>query len=452
MRLQCLVSISALFVGGVSAANAEPSGQCPARDFQTAAGRAVDDVAASQAFSGAVLVAIDGTPVLQRAVGQANREWHVPNTVNTRFRIGSTTKTFTAVAILHLVDEGKVALDEPAAKYIPSLPQTWAGVTVRMLLSHTSGVPDYVSAPNFRERETHLIQTSESLLALVRETPLDFEPGADWRYSNTGYLLLGMVIEKASGRRYPDFLREEFFQPLGMADTGYETEDAVIERRASGYMRTRDGWAAGPFITPSSAYAAGALYSTVGDLLKWDQALYDDRLVSRAGRDLMFTAVRNEYGLGWQVRETWGETHVGHGGAIPGFQASFERYPERRLTVVALSNSELGVSEKLATDLAGLCLGVPVYPAEVALEPGTLDGFTGDYRNAEGVLVTVVRQGQRLTVYVGDQPAAILYAAGPATFFMKEADAQFSFRSEAGQTNALVVNQWGRDHVFDRVL
>lgn len=452
MKLLGLLAIGAMFAGGgVGSANAETSGRCPARDFPTAAGLAIDDVAASQAFTGAVLVAVDGTPILQRAVGEANREWHVPNTVNTRFRIGSTTKTFTAVAILRLVDEGKVALDDPAARYMPDLPPAWAGVTIRMLLSHTSGVPDYVAAPNFRERETHLIQTPESLLALVRETPLDFVPGADWRYSNTGYLLLGLVIEKVSGRRYPDYLRDEFFQPLGMADTGYETEDAIIEGRASGYMRTRDGWAAGPFITPSSAYAAGALYSTVGDMLKWDQALYGDRLVSSAGRDLMFTVVRNDYGLGWEVRPAWGTARVGHRGAIPGFQASFQRYPERRLTVVALSNSELGVSEKLATDLAGLCLGASVYPTEVALTPETLDGFTGDYRNADGFPVKVVRQGERLMVYYGDQPAAVMHAAGPSDFFLKESDAGLAFRSEAGRITALVVHQGGGDHVFDRV-
>jgi CubicO group peptidase (beta-lactamase class C family) len=305
MRFVSVLAIGAMLVG-VGAANAEPSGRCPARDFQTAAGRAIDDLAASQAFTGAVLVAIDGKPVLRRAVGEANREWHVANTVDTRFRIGSTTKTFTAVTILRLVDEGKVALDAPVAEYVPNLPQAWAGVTIKMLLSHTAGVPDYVFAPTFKDREARLVQMPKSLLALVREKPLDFPPGEGWRYSNTGFVLLGMVIEKVSGRSYADYLRDEFFTPLGMADTGYETEDAVMARRASGYMRTRDGWALGPFMAPSSAYAAGALYSTVDDLLKWDQALYGDRLVSKAGRDLMFADYRNHYGLGWQVDETWG--------------------------------------------------------------------------------------------------------------------------------------------------
>jgi D-alanyl-D-alanine carboxypeptidase len=245
-------------------------------------------------------------------------------------------------------------------------------------------------------------------------------------------------------------LRDEFFTPLGMADTGYETEDAVMARRASGYMRTRDGWALGPFMAPSSAYAAGALYSTVDDLLKWDQALYGDRLVSKAGRDLMFADYRNHYGLGWQVDETWGATRLSHGGATPGFQASFQRYPDQRLTVAALSNSELGVAEKLATDLAGLCLGASVYPIEVALLPKALDTFAGDYRTAEGFPVKVVRQGARLTAYFGDQPAQTLYATGSAAFFMKVSDAQLSFRGETEQTRTLVVHQNGKDYVFNR--
>jgi CubicO group peptidase (beta-lactamase class C family) len=449
MRLVSVLAIVGL-LAGAGAANAEAPGRCPTPDFQVTAGRAVDELATSQAFTGAVLVAVDGKPVLRRAVGEANREWHVANTVDTRFRIGSATKTFTAVAILRLVDAGKVALDDPAAKYIPNLPQGWAGVTIRMLLSHTAGVPDYIYAPTFRDREARLVQTPASLLALVREKPLDFAPGAGWRYSNTGFVLLGMVIETASGRSYADYLRDEFFTPLGMADTGYETEDAIMARRASGYMRTRDGWAEGPFIAPSSAYAAGALYSTVDDLLKWDQALYGDRLVSKAGRDLMFADHRNHYGLGWQVDETWGAARVSHGGATPGFQTSFQRYPDRRLTVVALSNSELGVSEKLATDLAGLCLGASVYPPEVALAQGTLDTFAGDYRSAEGFPVKVVWQGARLTAYFGDQPAAALHAAGPAAFFMKTSDAQLSFRGAQERIDTLVVHQNGKDYIFDR--
>lgn len=450
MRLMGVAAIGAVLVG-VGAAKAETPGRCSARDFQAAAERAVDTLAASQSFTGAVLVAVDGKPVLRRAVGEANREWHVANTVDTRFRIGSATKTFTAVAILRLVDEGKVALDDPAAKYLPNLPQAWAGVTIRMLLSHTAGVPDYIYAPTFRDREARLVQTPESLLALVRDKPLDFAPGAGWRYSNTGFVLLGTVIEKASERPYAAYLSETFFKPLGMGETGYETENAITARRASGYMRTRDGWAAGPFIAPSAAYAAGALYSTVDDLLKWDQALYGDRLVSKSGRDLMFADYRNHYGLGWQVDEAWGAARISHGGATPGFQASFQRYPSRRLTVAALSNSDLGVAEKLATDLAGLCLGASVYPAEVALAPKALDVFAGDYRNADGFPVKVVRQGARLVAYFGDQPATMLYPSGPAAFFTRDSNAQLSFRDQAGRVQALAVRQSGAEYVFEHI-
>ncbi|MBO9710822.1 MAG: serine hydrolase [Caulobacter sp.] len=447
MRFVGLIAVGAALVG-ISAARAETPARCPARDFQAAAGQAIDTLAASQSFTGAVLVAVDGKPVLRRAVGEANREWHVANTVDTRFRIGSATKTFTAVAVLRLVDDGKVALDDPVAKYLPSLPQAWAGVTIRMLLSHTSGVPDYIYAPTFRDRETRLVQTPESLVALVRDKPLDFVPGAGWRYSNTGFVLLGMVIEKASGSPYATYLSETFFKPLGMADTGYETEDTVTPRRAFGYMRTRDGWTAGPFIAPSAAYAAGALLSTVDDLLKWDQALYGDRLVSKSGRDLMFADYRNHYGLGWQVDEAWGARRISHGGATPGFQASFQRYPDRRLTVAALSNSELGVSEKLATDLAGLCLGASVYPAEVTLAPKALDAFTGDYRNADGFSVKVIRRDARLAAYFGNQPATTLYPMGPAAFFARESDARLSFRDGVGGSKAMVVRQNGTDYVF----
>ncbi len=410
--------------------------------FETEARQTLLELDQTGGFTGTVLVARGGLVVLRHAQGLADRDRGIANRPDTRFRIGSTTKTFTAVAVLKLAEAGRLSIDDPLSRHLSDIPPAWSGITLRQLLTHTSGVPEFLAVEAFHESGLGRPHTPRELTAFVAAAPLDFEPGSDWRYSNTGYILLGQVIEAASGRPYGDYLGEALLTPLGMNDTGYETAGSVPTR---GYGQSGSNWLDAPTVDPSNAYAAGGLYSTVDDLKIWGKALSDDQLLSAASRAVMFTAHSNAYGLGWSVDRRWDRDRLSHGGATPGFQTGFERYPQAQLTVVALSNSDLSAAEKLASDLAGLCLGAQPYPPEIAVPGDRLQAHVGTYVGAHGTSVVVERRDTRLTARFGDQPAALAFPTEDDRFFLKVSDAQLRFDPQG-----LTVRQNGQDHRFDR--
>ena len=272
----------------------------------------------AEEFSGSVLVARDGEVLLDRGYGFANREWSIPNDGDTKFRLGSVTKQFTAVAIMILNDRGLVDLDAPVKTYLPDAPAAWDGVTVRHLLAHTSGVPSFTSFDDFEALKTRPA-TIDSLIARFRDHPLEFQPGEGWDYSNSGYVVLTAVIEKASGKSYTEFVAENLFQPLGMSDSGYDSHAAILPHRASGYAPTARGIVNADYVDMSIPQGAGALYSTTRDLLKWEQGLFGGRLLSPESLTLLTTPVRNQYAFGLGVTEAGGNTTVSHSGGIEGF-------------------------------------------------------------------------------------------------------------------------------------
>jgi D-alanyl-D-alanine carboxypeptidase len=313
-------------------------------------------------FSGVVLVADHGKPVLRKAFGLANREWNVPATPDTIFRIGSTTKQFTAAAILQLVEQGKLKLDDPIAKYYPAAPSAWSAVTLRHLLTHSSGIPNVTEFNGFIRGPARLDDTPEQLIDLISNKPLEFPPGSKFQYDNTGYVLLGMVIEKVTGRSYADYLTENLLKPLGLIHTIYDRQDEVLPNRASGYWLVDGVWKNARPFTPASAYAAGALRSTADDLLAWDQALYAAKPLSAQSIAAMFTDYGHGYGFGSFVEMRHGHRLWDHGGNLPGFCSAFERYPDDGVTVIVLNNVEGTAAEKIASELAGLYFGWSAKP------------------------------------------------------------------------------------------
>src|SRR4051812_11811550 len=252
-------------------------------------------------FSGSVLIARDGKVLFSRGYGMANLEHDVPNTPQTKFRLGSITKQFTAMAILILQERGKLKVEDKVKKYLPDAPKAWDEITIRHLLTHTSGIPNYTAYPEFLKTLPVRV-TLKELIAKFKDRPLDFKPGETFRYSNSGYVVLGQVIETAAGEGYASFLNKTIFTPLGMKDTGYDSLEPIIKHRASGYTR-RLGIALTncDYVDMSIPHAAGALYSTVEDLLKWDQALYTEKLVPRKSLEAMFTPFKDNYGYGWGI-------------------------------------------------------------------------------------------------------------------------------------------------------
>jgi CubicO group peptidase (beta-lactamase class C family) len=310
-------------------------------------------------FMGSVLVARDGAVVLDKTYGMANVEWDVPNTTATKFRLGSITKQFTAAAILLLEERGKLKIDDRIKTYLPDQPMSWDRITIYNLLTHTSGIANFTALPSYNSLKNSAT-TPDGTLAGLRDRVLDFGPGEKMSYSNSGYLVLGSIIEKVSGQSYEKFLADNFFTPLGMTDTGYDSNTAIIKRRANGYIKTPAGYVNAGYIHMSVPHAAGALYSTTADLLKWEQALFAGKVISKASVDRMITPFKNDYALGLSsALDKSGRRVIAHGGGIDGFNTFMAYYPESRTVVIVLSNVNGPVPGTLSGQLAAIMHGEP---------------------------------------------------------------------------------------------
>lgn len=305
-----------------------------------------------------VAVVRDGKVVLARGYGVANAELGVPAAADTVYQLASVTKPFTATAVMLLVEDGKLGLDDRLTALIPDLPTAWGEVTVRHLLSHTSGIKNLTARKDFAESIRRDFAPRE-LAGSVASEPLEFAPGTKWDYSNTNYILLGMIIEQVGGRPYGEFMAGRIFGPLGMARTRANDLHAVIPGRAQGYTWDGKELRIGEYHSASQPFAAGMLVSTVADLARWDAALDAGTLLPRPRLDQMWTPARLSggeaagYGLGWEVGAANGHRTISHGGGIPGFSTQFSRFPDDRLTVIVLANSDAGQASELARGIAG---------------------------------------------------------------------------------------------------
>jgi len=326
-------------------------------------------------FNGSALVAEKGRVILRKGYGMANMEWRIPNAPDTKFRIASNTKQFTSLLIMQLVSEGRVGLDDKITKYLPTYRKdTGDKITVRNLLTHTSGIPEY---GNNKPEWTEKGRDPHSVADFVREYAagdLEFEPGTQFRYTNSGYVLLGAIIEAVTGKAYEEVLQERIFGPLGMKDSGYDHAETVIRNRAGGYRLTPDGYRNATYLDMSNLYAAGAIYSTVDDLFKWDRALYTDKLLDEAHRKVMWTPVRNRYAFGEVVGKMTlhdGKTEVSfiaHDGGTAGFHAVQLRMPDSQDLVLLLDNASDDKSvDQLGSGIIDILHGIQPPPPKQPL-------------------------------------------------------------------------------------
>ncbi|RKG56271.1 serine hydrolase [Corallococcus sp. AB011P] len=318
-------------------------------------------------FNGAVLVANEKGVILKKAYGQANFEWNVPNTPDTKFRIASMTKQFTAMVILQLVAEGKLKLDDTLVSALPDYRKdTGSRVTLTHLLNHTSGIPNYTNAADFFSKVSRNPYAVADFVKQFASGDLEFEPGSRFAYSNSGYFLLGAIIERATGKTYAQAVQERIFTPLGMKDSGYDVYATVLPKRASGHQLTSDGYIHAAYIDMSLAHAAGSLYSTVEDLYRWDRALYENKLLPEALKQKMFTPGLEDYGFGLTMDPlplNDGKTVLatnGHSGGINGFSSRIYRVPVGKEVVILLDNTSRGDKLKeLAAGLFSVLHGIP---------------------------------------------------------------------------------------------
>lgn len=390
------------------------------------------DARARGQFSGSVLVAVNGNPIFRDGFGMANLDLDVPNTPRTKFRIGSVTKQFTAVAILMLEQQGKLKLTDPLRMHLPDCPPAWADVTLHHLLSHTSGVPEHTTAGlMFDSGKLARPYTPDKIVELVKDKPLDFPAGEKWKYSNTGYVLLGWVIEVVSKKNYTAFMRENIFEPLRMADSGVEKNGEVLKHRATGYTRSGGTMQSAQYLHMSLPHAAGAMYSTVDDLLRWDRALASNRLLSRTATEKLFTVVKDDYAYGFGVTEKFGRRVQEHGGGIPGFVSRVARYPDSGVFVVVLTNADgppvAAVTNELAAIVFGENYDLPRERKPGKIDEAGLDAPVGEYRRA-GETLTVLRTGEKLEYRIGKSGPTSLTFESPGRFFASarsEIDARF---------------------------
>lgn len=295
--------------------------------------------------------------------GLANIELGVPVTTNTVFEIGSITKQFTAGLILMLAQDGKMALDDPLSKHLRDLPESWSGITLRHLLTHTSGLRNYTGLDGFEVRAR---LNCQSFVRTLQSHPLESKPGESFAYCNSGYNLLGYVIGQSTGKSYWDFLRARILDPLRMTTTQSRDLQTVITNRADGY-ELKNGMLVNRDSDLTDVFAAGAMVSTVIDLVKWNTALDSEKLLSRESQDAMWTATKLNagtnylYGLGWRLEPHNGRPNIGHSGSTSGFSASLQRFPQDKLAVIVLCNlGEQGLATKVARSVADLYLKAEV--------------------------------------------------------------------------------------------
>ncbi len=402
----------------------------------------------------AVLVRWQGREVLRKGYGMAQMDLGIPVSPEQVFEIGSVTKQFTAALVLRLAEQGKLSLTEPITKYFPQMTFGGTPITLEQLLQHTAGVPNYTDMPEWipRWRED---MTVETLMGLFRDKPLDFPPGTLWSYSNSGYVLLGAVIEKVTGKSYEEVVENELLAPLGMKDSRYGHQEEIVRGRVAGYVQGPEGWANAPYLSLTQPYAAGSLMSTVDDLARWSDALEAGKVVSPASRDRMFTSavlrggdqdgIATRYGLGNALTEVAGHPAHEHGGGIHGFTCDLLRLPDDDLLVVILSNNPMQDVHDLAHRVAEAVLGVPqkAKPAALQLSAEALDAYTGVYLVPErsGVRRIVSRDGETLRLQRTGGDLRPLVAVGPDAFETEDGTPIRFERGADGKVTALTVDQ-----------
>jgi CubicO group peptidase (beta-lactamase class C family) len=409
-------------------------------------------------FSGTVLVARGNDVVFKHGYGLADAVKKLANREHTKFAIASLSKQFTAVLIMRLQEDGKLHVSDSICRYLEPCPAGWSAIRISQLLSHTSGIPNFTDDSSFMAMRSSF-QSRDQILAGFRSKPLEYSPGATFRYSNSNYFLLGIIIEKVTGLSFQENLSRYVLLPLNMTDTGLESSKPPNDGQARGYRANADGRIVdADFMDPSWSFGAGDIYSTVGDLKKWDDALYTEALLPRAALQAMWIPVKDDYGFGWEIppvsKATLNRRVILHSGRTDGFVSCMSRYPDQKVVVIVLANYEMVKHAcSVANGLAAIAFGekdlIKSDPVEVHLDPRIEAGYVGKYHldfYDEDVIVTL-KEGH-LFAAIGQIPKAEMFAASEREFFFKVFDAQVDFSvGSTGKVTGFIAHVPMRDDV-----
>lgn len=405
----------------------------------------------AKGFGGAVLIMKSGKPLASKGYGLADADKKAPIKADTKFRIGSVTKQFTAAMILMLQEEGKLSVQDPACKYVDPCPEAWNPVTLHHLLSMTSGITSVTSLPNWRSELRFKDLTPAEVVARVAALPLKATPGEVYEYSNTNYIVLGSIIEKLSGKTYEQVLNERVIKPLGLKNTGIDDGKKQLANSAAGYTMRNNSAAKADAVSIVTPFSAGAMYSTTEDLYSWQTALLGGRVFKKKETlDAMLTPNKGNYAYGLiVVTDRKGRKRVTHGGGIEGFIADSVYFPEEQLFIAAMTNNDRDSMGELMGALNAIATGepytLPKKRVAIKVDPAILDTYVGEYQLGPVMTLKIERGPEGLTLEPTGQPKTQLYAETETDFFLTVVDAMLKFvKDESGKVTGLEFTQAGR--------
>lgn len=406
-------------------------------------------------FNGYAVVADGGNVKLSKAYGKADYDKDVVCTPDTKFLIGSLTKQFTALLVLQQVQHGTLRLEQTIESFFPQIVSA-NKVTIRELLNHTSGLPNFTDFSEYATFEETNV-TLDDIVRAIAHRPATFEPGTKYAYCNSNYLLLGIILEKVSGESYERLLQHDIFAPAHMVDSGLFFSGRTYEHFATGYTEDVQHYVAAAKPHAEFAFAAGQIYSTANDLLKWDGSLQSDTLLGSELKEQMFTPGKEDYGFGWVIRKTAGMTVEFHSGALPGFRSSFFRIPEKRCAIILLCNMDSpSLTEHIANDLLSYYLGkpytAPVFHKAIAVAQAVLERYIGKYQVNEKAFIHVTLEDGKLMVRATGQEKHEFYPETDNTFFVKFSDAEITFeKGDRGEVKQAVLLHGGKTITASKV-
>ncbi len=396
-------------------------------------------------FSGTVLVAENGKIIINKGYGYADLELDVKNQKETKYRIGSLTKQFTAAAVMQLAEQNKLKTEDKLSKYIPDYPRG-DEIKIKNLLNHTSGIFDYTKTQKFRDMMGKRIQLKK-VIDLFKDKDLIFQPGQKYQYCNSNYVLLGYIIEQVSGLNYEEYLNKNIFNPLEMNNSGYAYHHKIIKKRASGYVMSPAGKKSNMYHDDATfAHGAGALYSTTKDLYKWDRALYTDQILTDKSLKQMFTSGLGNYGFGFKIDELFKNKRIYHHGGTMGYTASINRYVNDDVTIIVLSNINGTPIDQLTKDIAAILFKKEYYVPDLnyELKQEAFKKYAGTYKLDSGREVTIMSNADKYFVKLKQGPAFEIIPSGQNEFFLKIMGEKIEFvKDNNGNFNTINI-----EHVY----
>ncbi|MFZ1678412.1 MAG: serine hydrolase [Saprospiraceae bacterium] len=404
----------------------------------------------------AVLVSRNGQVIYKKAFGMANLELDVPMQVDNVFWVASIGKQFTAVAILQLMEQGKLNLQDEITKYIPDYPTQGNSITIEHLLTHTSGIQTY-SGMKDPEKKLNSDCTPDEVIDFFKNLPMRFAPGTKWEYSNSGYFLLGYIIEIITGKPYAEYLEENFFKPLRMTHSLFADDTKIIKNRVGAYSVGENGFVNSRSLNPTIIYSAGAIQSTVEDFYKWQQAVHSYKLVKKETLDKAFTRYKltdgkeTDYGYGWKLGYVYESPSIWHGGGIEGFGAAEIYLPKEDVFVVMFTNCDCNYPKDIAFWMAALASGKPYEYKEIPVANAILQGYEGVYENEKGLQRIITVSENKLFSQLGRGPKSNLKAYQKDMFFSDDAKLTLEFsKNKMGEIDKLTSKKPTGNEVWNK--